>query len=245
MTTTLRTASSPPDSGPPAAGYGELPGRIYDQLREEIVRGRLPAGARLTEAELARRFGVSRTPVREVLARLAQESYVVTAGSGRRTRFQVAPLNRELIPELWGIIGAMEALAVQSVATMDPGERAALAAELERLNAELEAAAAVRPRDIDRIGHLMSEFHLRFMDRCAGALLRPLYDGVRSHVQRYEWAYGAQQGTDYGPSVDEHRGIIAAIAAGDARAARERVERHWADGLERTVASLGHGRPGG
>jgi DNA-binding GntR family transcriptional regulator len=237
---TLPAAASQPGTGPRPAGYGELPGRIYDQLRDEIVRGRLPAGARLIEAELADRFGVSRTPVREALARLAQESYVVTAGSGRRTRFHVAPLNSELIPELWGIIGAMEALAIQSVATMQAGERSSLAADLERLNAELEAAVAVRPRDIDHIGYLMSEFHLRFMDRCAGALLRPLYDGVRSHVQRYEWAYGAQQGADYGPSVDEHRGIIAAIAAGDAQTARERVERHWANGVKRTVASLGH-----
>src|SRR5258705_8717864 len=58
----------------------------YRRLRELIVGGRLAAGARLIETELAGRLGVSRTPVRAALLRLAQEGYILSPGAGRRAR---------------------------------------------------------------------------------------------------------------------------------------------------------------
>jgi len=70
------TSHRPPRK--PNAQHGELADRTYRQLRELIVRGRLPPGARAMETELAKRFGVSRTPVRESLARLAQEGVALT-----------------------------------------------------------------------------------------------------------------------------------------------------------------------
>ena len=223
--------------------YGELPDRIHAQLREQIIRGRLAPEARLVEAELALRFAVSRTPIREVLARLVRESFVVTDGSGRRTRFLVAPLTGSAIPELWGIMGALEGLAIQAAARMARAERTSLVVELEELNAALGQAATARPRDIDQVGDLMSAFHICFMNRSSGSWLRVLYDATRPHVQRYEWAYGAHVESNYAPSVAEHRGIIAAVSAGDARAAKDRIERHWANGARRTVDLIERVRP--
>ena len=227
------------------AVYGQLPDRIYSQLRDQIIRGRLAPGSRLVEAELALRFAVSRTPVRETLARLVRDTYVVTTGSGRRTRFLVAPLLTDALTELWSIVGALEGLAIHSIATMSLDDRTTLVSDLTRLNREIEAAAAARPRDIDHLGNLMSDFHLCFMDRCAGPWLRSLYAGIRPHVQRYEWAYGAQADSTYQPSIGEHQEIIEAIAAIDPEAARKRIERHWANGAKRTVAKIGRLRTQG
>jgi DNA-binding GntR family transcriptional regulator len=54
----------------------EHPQEPYERLRELIVRGRLAPGGRLIETDVARRLGISRTPVREALRRLQQEGYV-------------------------------------------------------------------------------------------------------------------------------------------------------------------------
>jgi DNA-binding GntR family transcriptional regulator len=238
----MRQAQAP-GTATESVAYGDLPDRIYENLKEQIIRGRLAPASRLVEADLALRFGVSRTPVREVLARLVRESYVVTDGSRRRTGFHVAPLTTQALVELWGIIGALEGLAVQAIATLSSAQRAELVRELHALNRELEMAGAARPRDVDRVGELMSAFHLCFMHRCAGPLLQHLYDGVRSHVQRYEWA-SAHSMAAHSPSVAEHEEIIAAIASGDGPRAKETVERHWNNGAERAVAVMERGNRG-
>ena len=71
--------SSPSD--PPSWRIGRPKGigtqRVYAQVREDIIGLRLPPGADLDEASLEERFGVSRTPVREALIRLASEGLIV------------------------------------------------------------------------------------------------------------------------------------------------------------------------
>jgi DNA-binding GntR family transcriptional regulator len=238
MPSTIRTRPRRVTSKSAGVSYGELPDRIYTQLRDQIIRGRLAPGTRLVEGDLAQRFAVSRTPVREALVRLERESYVVTGSEDRRTRFLVAPLSPESVPEIWGVMGAMEGQAILAIESMDDDARRALTDELELLNGELKTAAAGRPRDIDLVGDLMSAFHVSFMKRCAGPWLIALYDSVRPHVQRYEWAYGAQSDTAFDSSVDEHRKIIAAVAAADPVLARKRIEQHWASGAERTVSLI-------
>lgn len=244
--TTFQSVSTPsrpdatraPKRATAAAIYGELPDRIYTTLREQIIRGRLAPDLRLVEVDLASRFAVSRTPVREALARLVREGYVVALGPGRRTSFQVAPLTTASLQELWAVIGALEGVAIQAIGSMSAAQRSALVVDLERLNGELERAAEARPRDMDLVGELMSAFHLSFMDRCAGPWLRSLYDSVRPHVQRYEWAYATYSDAAYSPSIREHQQIIAAIAAADPQAAKERLERHWVNGGRRAVATM-------
>jgi DNA-binding GntR family transcriptional regulator len=216
------------------ATHGELPDRIYTKLRDLIIRGRLEPASRVVEAELARRFGVSRTPVREALAQLARGRYVVPAGNGRRTEFRVAPLDSAEVAELWGVIGALEGYAIQSVSRLGTENRRALVAELQQVNEALEVASNARPRDNDVWGELMSAFHERFMSYCAGPYLSTLYESVRHHVQRYEWAFGTITDAPLAPSIAEHRRIIAAVGAGDGSAARRAVEEHWANGLKRT-----------
>jgi DNA-binding GntR family transcriptional regulator len=218
----------------PKSTHGELPDRIYAKLRDLIIRGRLEPGSRAVEADLARRFAVSRTPVREALAQLARERYVMPVGNGRRTEFRIAPLDAEEVAELWGVIGALEGFAIQSVSGLSIESRKALAAELKQVNDALEVESKARPRDNDAWGELMSAFHERFMNRCAGPYLNTIYESVRHHVQRYEWAFGTITDAPLQPSILEHRRIIAAVAAGDGSAARRAIEEHWANGLKRT-----------
>ena len=218
--------------------HGLLPAHTYESIRDLIIRGRFAAGYRVRESEMAQRFGVSRTPVREALARLLQEGYLAPVSTGRRTELIVAPLSAETVRELWGIIGALEGYAVEAVAELPDIRRQAVADDLKRHNLELRQAAAERPRNPDKLFELQTAFHVRFVYETAGPRLRTLYEGVRQHVQRYEWVYGTQAGAEYEPSTAEHQKIIEAIRVGDAAAAKTAVESHWKNAAKRTVAVI-------
>lgn len=218
--------------------HGSLPERTYERIRELIVRGRLASGTRIVEAEIALRFGVSRTPVREALARLVLEQYLMPVSDGRRTEVVVAPFAASDVRELWGMIGALEGKAVSLVAGLPLARREKIARDLRVINARLKRAANTRPRDPDELFELQAAFHLCFVHEIAGPHLRRVYDSIRPHVQRYEWVYGTRVDAEYEPSTNEHMKIIAAIRAGDPDRARSAVITHWDKATARTVAII-------
>ena len=131
------------------SGHGVLPERTYEHLRDRIIRGRLLPGERMIESEIALTLGVSRTPVREALAQLMREGFLVAATSGRRTELAVAPLDAPSVLELWSIVGALEGQAARLAAGRPEDERTHVANELHHLNANLVRVARKRPRDPD------------------------------------------------------------------------------------------------
>ena len=221
-----------------ATPHGSLPERTYHQLRDLIVRGRIPPSARVVEAEVSQRFSISRTPVREALARLVQEGYLAPVAGNRRTELAVAPLSTESVGELWGMIGALEGYAVGTISAFPAAKRETLATDLEKLNRELRAASAARPRNADNLFELQAAFHQRFVDETAGHHLLTAYAMLRPQVQRYEWVYGTRLDAEYEPSTNEHLRIIDAIRSGDAKKAREAVETHWERAAARTIAVI-------
>ena len=100
-----------------ATGATERANKLYDSLRNLIVRGQLAPGARIVETEVAERFGVSRTPVRAAFQRLEREGYVI-ASATHQARMTVAPLTREDVGELLEIVGELEGLAARSAARL-------------------------------------------------------------------------------------------------------------------------------
>ena len=218
--------------------HGTLPERTYQQLRSMIVRGRVAPGTRIMEEEVALRFGVSRTPVREALARLVNEGYLIPIAGQRRTEVAVAPLSSDSVRELWGMIGAVEGYAVRAIATLPASRRENLASDLEQLNTQLRAASTARPRNPDRLFELQAAFHQRFVDEMAGHHLLGIYAILRPQVQRYEWVYGTRLDAEYEPSANEHLRIIAAIRSGDAEKARQAVESHWERAAVRTISII-------
>lgn len=220
------------------AAHGKLPERTYQQLRNMIVRGRIAPGVRVLEEEVALRFGVSRTPVREALARLVQEGFLNPIAGRRRTEVAVAMLSSESVRELWGMIGAIEGFAVRATSNLPANRRELLAVDLERLNAELRAAATVRPRDFDLLFELQAAFHQRFVNEASGRHMLNIYSILRPQVQRYEWVYGIRLDAEYEPSANEHLRIISAIRSGDAEKARHAVETHWERAAIRTIAVI-------
>lgn len=210
----------------------------YRRVLELVVKGRLAPGEQVREGRIAQWLGVSRTPVRDALSRLAREGFLVSSNRGRRTELMVTGLSAEDVIELWGLMGALEGFSIEAVSDLGPERCEELARELGHINDELITACNLRPWHPDLVADLMSRFHVCFMDACAGRRVLALYRTVRPHVERYEWAYGTQGSSDYRLSTDEHLSIIAAVQAGNGQLARRLIAQHWAAGAERTCATI-------
>ena len=133
-------------------------GRTVAAVRELILRGDFPAGSRLGEVELAERLGVSRTPVREALGRLAAEGLVeIVPNRGARVPSWT-------VAELEGVFDLRTALEPRLTALAVPRATAADVAALEELAAAmLEVGAPGPDQDLDAIVPLNREFHGRLV----------------------------------------------------------------------------------
>jgi DNA-binding GntR family transcriptional regulator len=206
-------------------------GLAYDEIRTLIVDGPLGPGARLGQAELADRLGISRTSVREALRRLAGDGIV---------EFEV---NRGFFVADLGLDRVLERLEARWV--LEP-EIARLAAErhtefdLDAMREAIEAEQAARSSDD---AHDASRsFHVAVAAATRNDALRRLLESLWiADVGRRLLARRRRAPTWQTADVEEHRSILAAVEQGDAdRAARLMREhvgsavRHWsrADGAD-------------
>ncbi|MEO1457636.1 MAG: GntR family transcriptional regulator, partial [Pseudomonadota bacterium] len=116
---------------------------LTDRLRALIVEGTLAPGEKLNETALSAAFGVSRTPLREAIARLASEGFV-TLAPHRGAR--VSALTLDALEEAFPVMGALEALAGRLAA------KAATEAEIEAI-AALQAELRAHHRAGDRAAY--------------------------------------------------------------------------------------------
>jgi DNA-binding GntR family transcriptional regulator len=226
----------------PRSDPRDLVSRAYETLREQIVNGRLAPGSRIIESDLAERLGVSRTPVRGALQRLQQEGYVQPLDGGRNLRLIVAPLTRTDCVEVLNLLGAAEGLATRWAARLPEHARLELASDLERLNGDLAELLATPAPDPQRIFRCHFGFHLEALARVRSPRLDALHAAVVPQTERYRRVYITTAPTGFEGEVEEHRGIVEAIRAGDAEAAQLAVQHNWeraAERLGRTVERLG------
>src|SRR4026209_250142 len=100
-----------------------------------MVGGQLAPGARIVETEVAKRFGVSRTPVRAAFQRLEREGYV-TASPTQQARMTVAPLPGEGVQDLLQVVAGLEGRAARSAADLPDAQREKIAGELETIHSD-------------------------------------------------------------------------------------------------------------
>jgi DNA-binding GntR family transcriptional regulator len=216
----IRKATSP-------SRRGMHVGRIYQQLRREIIRGVLGPGARLVEAEIAERFEVGRTPVREALQMLLQEHYLVSRDGLGRRQLTVASLRADDVEELFGIVADLEVSAVRRVARLDRSSRKLLTERLRAANLAFARISRKRPLDLEMVFDAHREFHLTLTSELAGPRLSQLLTEVRSQLERYEWSYAVLLESQLEQAVEEHQAIIAAVASGDAAEIERTLRRNW------------------
>ena len=176
---------------------------LYARVKAEITSLRLAPGTALQEVALGLRFGVSRTPVREVLQHLQRDGLVERVGRF----YRVIRLTTREMRELFEVREALECMALQLAAARDTG----LPAALQELIAAQDAALA--RGDLDGFSELDGLFHLRIAEGAANASLlqhlATLHDKVAlvrgMEQQRPLWR---------GRVVEEHRRIAGALDRG-------------------------------
>ncbi|MCC4114951.1 GntR family transcriptional regulator [Aromatoleum toluclasticum] len=186
-----------------------LASSIRDTLQSEIESGKVPPGASLDERELAARFSVSRTPVREALQQLAAQKLV------RITPRQGVAVSRLSIPQLRDmleLLGELEALCAKLAARRASEElRAALDAALAHGRAIAGGAG-----DADDYSDANLEFHEAIYAGSRNELLAQQVRPLRRLIQRYNVNNRQLHTTvQIERSVAAHEKIAQAILAGD------------------------------
>ncbi|MBI1847603.1 MAG: GntR family transcriptional regulator [Candidatus Rokubacteria bacterium] len=200
--------------------------RVYEALRAKILSLDLEPGRKIDEAALAREFGVSRTPVRESLVRLASEGLVVLLPNRGS---QVAPLDLASVRDYLEAIDLCQR-AVTSWAALR--RRREHLEPIEHATQRFEEAVAAR--DTDQMILANRAFHAAIADACGNAHVglaykRLLDEGLRfARFTLNELYYRKSQ--TYQEFVEtvvkEHRQIVEAVIRQDARTAESLAAAH-------------------
>jgi DNA-binding GntR family transcriptional regulator len=210
---------------PASPGNGTGAEVVHDQLREAILHGRLQAGSIMSQVQLAREFGVSRTPLREAL-RMLQREGLVEGEANRRVR--VAPFSLADLEELYALRIVNEALGIRlTVPSMTEEDDEFLADSLRRM------AHYANERDVDVWEQHHREFHRRLV-RLAGPRPLRLLSELSDHSERYRRLYIASEPRAWTVGAAEHEAIVEACQEREAASAAERLARH----LSRTALSV-------
>ena len=188
-------------------------------LAEDIIRGKLPPGLALDETEIARRFGVSRTPVREALRELAASGLIETRA--HRSAIVARP-SPERLCGMFDVLAELEALCAGLAALhMTPAERQAL----RRLHAEL--AELVLARDPRRYHTMNEQFHDLIYTGSHNDYLCELTLATRARLSPFSHMQFQALGR-LAQSHAEHDRVVAAILDGDKATAAAEMRAHIA-----------------
>ncbi len=206
-----------------------LKDRVYLEIKNMIMSGEIPPGTRIKEEELARRFGISRTPVREALSRLESLGFIRKV---RPSGYMVMEFAREDIEEIYGIMGILEEYAVSLAA------RNATPEDIKTLRLLLdEQEKALRRGDMEEVVRLNSRFHdvlygLSKRKRLIGLInyFRDLFNIFRRWLLIEKESAAA--------ALEDHRRIVDVLEEGDRRRIKGVIRRHIEKGKKLTLKKL-------
>ena len=192
-------------------GYVSKTDLVAALIRELVITGELDPGEQLRQRDLAQRFGVSQTPVREAMRRLESEGLLIC---DTHRGFTVVAPDVGRIEENFQIRAALESLGASLAARkIDPGGLD----RLRELNDQMRALADDNPG----YAELNREFHFTVYEYAGSPLLLSL--------MRLLWASlhgGPRVSRTHAESARQHDEILAALAEGDADAASARTYQH-------------------
>jgi DNA-binding GntR family transcriptional regulator len=191
--------------------------QAYAQLRDAILDGTLEPGEHLRDAEIAEWLGLSRTPIREALARLEEYGLVETSPT-RYTR--VAPLSARDVRDAFAVVAALHALAASlGVPRISDLELA------EMRNANRDLAAALRKASVDDALAADDRFHAVLVRASANREIARSLERLMPKIRLLERArFGSLAARR---SVEQHDGIIDLCKAGLTDRAAAAVRDNW------------------
>ena len=198
---------------------------VADALRLMIVDGKLPAGDRINEVHLARELGVSRTPLREALARLTNEGALDTIP---HIGHFVRPLALEEVDQLYDIRPILDPEALR-LAGLPPREK------IERLRDMNDSIT--RLTDPEQIIDADDEWHIELISDCPNKILIDLVKQFIRRTHRYEIALMRERKNVLAATTN-HRSIITALKRRDLDTACAALRSNLESGKQPIVAWL-------
>jgi DNA-binding GntR family transcriptional regulator len=211
-------------------GQGAL--KIYHSLRHDILTMSLPPGDPLDEVMIAKRFDVSRSPVREALIRLSSEGLVKTLPNKST---MVAPLNVEEFPKYLDALDLMQRVTARLAATQHTAD------DLVRIKAaQTVFQRALEQRDALAMIEANRDFHIAISDAGHNRYFTLLYTRLLDEGRRMLRLYFRSLDDKLPPEFSgEHQKIIDAIENRDAKLAEKLAHGHAIQVSDRFLAYLG------
>ena len=205
--------------------------RIVESIRSAIVDGQLHPGMRIAEPELADKFGISRTPIREAFRQLESEGFITVVP---RKGAIVASLSPQDISNFYDLKMVLEGYAARCAAkTLTPEDLS----RMETANRQMEASS--RKKDLRRVLDHHNEFHNVFLRACGNEKLHAIVSNMVMQFQRFRLIL-ATPGKIEG-SIRQHEEIIEAFRKRDADRAEELVRKNALYGKNLLLRELGTG----
>lgn len=183
---------------------GSLHGEVLARLRDHIVEGNIPDGARISERQLCEMLKVSRTPLREALKVLAAEGLVeLLPNRGARVR----PLGAHDIVELFDLMGGLEGLAGRLACDRISDEGIA---KIEQLHHDMYGF--YMRRDMPNYFRMNQLIHRAIVEAAGNATLLATYESFAGRIRRVRFSANyARKRERWSEAMREHEAILEAL----------------------------------
>ncbi|CCE06114.1 Transcriptional regulator, GntR family [Bradyrhizobium sp. STM 3843] len=206
---------------------------IYGALRREILSCAIPPGAEIRDADIADRFSVSRSPVRDALLRLEAEGLVVISP---RKGYRASPISIADARDLFEFRAVLEPACAASVATEASEESLRALDRFRSMNGIAAAEAGTAPSFVD----YNREFHLAIARLCTNQRIRVATIDLIEQFDRLVTVSisSNEAGGQRDALIAEHCDIIDALQARDGKRAGRILARHAGRARKRVLSAL-------
>lgn len=206
-----------------------LADKIYEQLKVDIITCKYHPGDSLTEIELANKFHVSRTPIREVCNRLMKEDFLQSIPY---KGYIVSPVKLQDLHELYQVRLLLEPYAAELAA------RNTTPALVKTLRNILKVAGRNNDKpSFNKFIEADLDFHNTLAQASGNARLAKIISDLRNQLERLVYLIN-ERGPYKHTGFDEHEEVLKAIEAGDPKMAREAMTLHINNYKNRALEAL-------
>ena len=230
------SASKPAETAAFGTESGATVAKVYAALRMPILDGELPPGTRINIDAVARRLGVSQTPVREALQRLEGDALLVyTPGKGYRTTEMLDLAGLRSVFEFRLLIEPWAARSAAADRLTNPADR------LDEELTAFELAASAKKDVRQQLLLHDTRFHDIVLAATENEVVRQAYTQVHCHLHVFRLYQVDEDGLI---TIEEHRKIWEAIRACDADAAEHEMLGHIKNSYARSAQAFSTPSPG-
>ena len=206
---------------------------VTENIRAQIITGRLAPGQRLNEAELSEMFNVSRSPLREALLILEREDLVINIP---RKGTYVTPMSEENMRMIYQVMDMVEVYAMDNLEREGITHVPELKAAVDRCTT-FQASPQSGWEDLLMHRQRLASFHSKLVETLENPAIIDFYRRASSNLARYQYLQLRETGSGKG-MIREHKQIISHIDRGAYREARELLKAHIAKSFQYKIQAL-------